>query len=80
MMTTTIRTPFAEKIYSTAFSTFIVWDDAQSQADANGAPVGVWERDGWTTICEDAPETIEPNPEDRGWHMIAVVEPGTDNI
>lgn len=42
---------------------------AQGQADINGAPVGVWKRDGWVTVCED------PEPIENGWQMIALVEP-----
>lgn len=45
---------------------------AQETADANGAPVEIWERDGWLVISED------PEPDDAflgGWRSLAVVVP-----
>lgn len=45
---------------------------AQRQADANGAPVEIWGRDGWLVICED------PEPEgaeESGWRSVALVAP-----
>ncbi len=62
---------FGEHLFS-ADST-LVWDSAQAQADGNGAPVAIWGRDGWLTICED-PEP-DPNPEDQGWRMVALIDP-----
>ena len=53
----------------------LVWTVAQALADANGSPVGIWCRDGWLTICENAPDDIEPNPELSGWRFDAIVEP-----
>ena len=48
---------------------------AQETADANGAPVGVWDRDGWYCVCEVPPDEIEPSPESNGWHIFALVDP-----
>ena len=49
--------------------------DAQARADANGAPVAVWERDGWHHVCEVPPDMIWPSPEVVGWSVLAVVDP-----
>lgn len=48
---------------------------AQMAADANGAPVGVWSRDGWHTACEIDPESLDTAPESLGWTLIAVIDP-----
>ena len=48
---------------------------AVDMADANGAPCGVWVRDGWHTVCEHAPESITPDPCASGWELIAVMDP-----
>lgn len=50
-------------------------DEAQERADANGAPVAVWERDGWHHVCEVPPDMISPPPETLGWSVLAVVDP-----
>lgn len=49
-----------------------IWNMAQDQADANGAPVEIWGRDGWLVISED------PEPEgaeESGWRSVALVAP-----
>lgn len=50
-------------------------DEAATLADRNEAPVGVWERDGWYTVCEHAPESITPDPSLSGWEVVAVLDP-----
>lgn len=50
-------------------------EDAQAHANTNQAPVGVWHRDGWYTVCETPPEMLEPDPETLGWTIHAVVDP-----
>ena len=50
-------------------------DEAAELANANGAPVGVWQRDLWFTVCAEPPELIEPDPEPLGWQLWAVVDP-----
>ena len=53
-----------------------IYQMAQEHADANGAPVAVWTRDGWSVICEE-PEP-EPEPEAEGWEMVAIIDPTDD--
>ena len=48
---------------------------AVEEANTNGAPVGIWSRHGWYTVCEIAPESIVPDPQDFGWQLSAVVDP-----
>lgn len=67
-----VVTPFAEQL--TASSTDAI-SEAQAVSDANGAPVGIWLREGWYTVCEVPPEMIEPDPELAGWILWAVVDP-----
>jgi hypothetical protein len=50
-------------------------DIAQEQADATHDAVGVWERDGWFTVCDISPDLISPDPTSHGWKLWAVVEP-----
>jgi hypothetical protein len=63
---------FADKLHS---DIQIACAEAQIIADQNECPCGVWGRDGWYTACELAPELIDPNPEDAGWSIWAVVDP-----
>ena len=49
-----------------------IWNMAQEQANANGAPVEIWGRDGWMVISEDPePEGAEEN----GWRSVALIAP-----
>ena len=48
---------------------------AQAHADQTDTPCGVWHRDGWYTVCEVAPELLEPDPEWSGWTLWAVRSP-----
>jgi hypothetical protein len=66
-----ITSTFGVELFAASFTG--IWDLAQAQADANGAPVAVWGRDGWLTICED-PEP-DPDPEVFGWRMVALIDP-----
>ena len=50
-------------------------DHAATLSDANGAPVGVWARDGWFTVCEHDPDSLDPSPEHYGWTLHAVLDP-----
>ena len=50
-------------------------EKAAELANANGSPVGVWQRDLWFTCCDIAPDLIEPDPEPLGWQLVAVVDP-----
>lgn len=50
-------------------------DEAEAMADRNGAPCGIWQRDGWYTVCEHAPDSITPDPCASGWELIAVMDP-----
>lgn len=49
--------------------------EASDIATQNGCPCGVWKRDAWFTVCDLAPEMIEPDPELSGWRLWAVVDP-----
>jgi hypothetical protein len=48
---------------------------AQEIADRTGTPCGVWARGGWYTVCDVAPELIEPDPELLGWRLWAIADP-----
>jgi hypothetical protein len=72
-MTDTITNRFGAHLY--AVDSTHVWTIAQEQADANGAPMGIWGRDGWLTICDVPPDEIEPDPTQAGWRLVAVIEP-----
>lgn len=49
---------------------------AQDMADANGAPVRVWTRDGWFVIDERPDDDLpDPTPESQGWAEYAIVDP-----
>lgn len=48
---------------------------AIAQAAHNEAPVGVWARDGWWTVCDVPPDMIAPDPERLGWVLWQVVPP-----
>ena len=50
-------------------------DEAEALANQNGAPCGIWARDGWYTVCEHAPDSITPDPCASGWALIAVMDP-----
>lgn len=68
-------TAFAEnvtEVYAQAIA------DAQALANRNGAPVGIWQRDGWLTVCDVAPAMIVPDPHDAGWLLDCVIEPADD--
>ncbi len=74
-MTTAISTYIV-----TPFATVLHWQrraiqEAQAIANRNQCPCGVWDRDGWFTVCDVAPELIEPDPELSGWRLFAVVDP-----
>lgn len=75
-MTTALQievvTPFADHLTDSESSAIT---EAQATSDRNGAPCGVWKRDGWYTVCEVAPEEITPDPELAGWVLWAVVDP-----
>ena len=72
MLSTVVVTPFA--VHRLA-DLSVAWSDAQMLADLRETPVGIWARDGWFTICEIAPELIEPDPELSGWRLWAVADP-----
>ena len=55
-----------------------VYTVAQEMADANGAPVGIWKRDGWLTIDENPPDEDDER-EAAGWVLTAVVDPSSDD-
>lgn len=65
------------------FNRLMMWsialDHAQAIADANGAPCGVWTRDGWAVVCDTPPDDIEPDPTTLGWSLDAVVDPRDDD-
>ena len=48
---------------------------AQSVADQNGAPVGIWETAYAYYVSEEAPDDLDFRPEDYGYVLMAVVEP-----
>ena len=73
-LSTTLVTPFGHDLTVLEGAAIAA---AQTFADRNGAPCGVWERDGWFTVCEIAPDEIEPNPELFGWVLWAIVNPTT---
>ena len=53
----------------------IAIDEAQDRANVNGAPCVVWDRDGWYTVCDLPPDSIEPDPTLSGWMPYAEVIP-----
>lgn len=67
-----VNVTFGAKLYS-EFN--VAAAHAQALSDSNEAPVGIWERDDWYTVCETAPDEIEPDPELSGWSLHAVVDP-----
>ena len=73
-LSTVVNTPFGRQCTVTERYAIA---EAQSLADDNGAPVGVWARDGWYTVCEVAPDLIEPDPTLTGWVLWAIVDPLT---
>jgi hypothetical protein len=56
-------------------SMHVACDMGQGLADQNGAPVGIWRRDGSHVVCEIDPESITPEPESLGWALVAIVDP-----
>ena len=71
-ISTVVVTPFGNTL--TASDDHAI-TSAQFIADATGSPCGVWMRDGWYTVCDVAPEMIEPDPELAGWRLWAVTDP-----
>jgi hypothetical protein len=71
-LSTVVSTPFGRTL--TTQKRFAI-EEAQVVADMNQCPCGVWERDGWFTVCELAPDEIEPSPEWSGWVLWAIVDP-----
>lgn len=71
-LSTVVVTPFAVELHGSERRAI---DEAAEIADRNECPCGVWKRDGWYTVCEIAPEMIEPDPELAGWQLWAVVDP-----
>ena len=71
-LSTEVVTPFGNSLHGVERHAI---GDAQGIADRNQCPCGVWARHGWFTVCEVAPEMIEPNPELSGWVLWAVVDP-----
>ena len=65
----------------TSFGNVLTFSEAQAIAQAQDVanetetPCGVWARDGWYTVCDVAPELIEPDPELSGWRLWAVCDP-----
>ncbi len=51
--------------------------EASEIATRTQTPCGVWHcpATGWYTVCDIAPELIEPDPERFGWRLWAVVDP-----
>lgn len=48
---------------------------AANTATATDCPCGVWERYGWFTVSEEAPDFIDPDPTESGWRLWAVCDP-----
>ena len=71
-LSTVVHTAFGDSLLA---SEPLAISDAQALSDQNGSLVGIWKRDGWYTVCEVAPELIEPDPELSGWRLWAVVDP-----
>lgn len=71
-LSTFVVTPFAIELHGMESRAI---QEAQEIANRNECPCGVWARDGWYTVCELAPEMIEPDPELFGWRLHAVVDP-----
>ncbi len=74
-LSTFVRTPFADRLFAHEGRAIA---QAQDLSNVNGAPVGIWKRSGWFTVCDVAPEMIEPDPELDGWTLHAVVDPMTE--
>ena len=70
-LSTVVRTAFGTLLYGKQHAYMM----AQEMAQAWGGPVGVWTRGGWYTVCDVAPELIEPQPELSGWVLDGVVDP-----
>jgi hypothetical protein len=46
---------------------------ARAQSLENGAPVAVWHRDGWATICDVPPDVLPIAPARYGWMLGEIV-------
>jgi hypothetical protein len=71
-LSTAVVTPFAQRLST---NERYALDEAQEIADTSGTPCGVWERGGWFTVCELAPEMIEPDPMLAGWALWSIADP-----
>lgn len=71
-LSTVLLTPFGDQLIASGLRAY---QRAQILAHENGAPVGIWQRDGWYTVCEVAPDEVEPSPELSGWRLLSIVEP-----
>lgn len=73
--------PDASEAYDAPFGAAVHYIEARAVADAQdvanrtGSPVGIWARDRCYTVCDVAPELIEPDPALSGWTLHAVVDP-----
>jgi len=48
-------------------------DTAMFRSRENGAPVAVWHRDGWATICDVPPDALPIDPARYGWELGEIV-------
>ena len=71
-LSTVVVTPFGHDLHASESSAIA---EAAKVANVTACPCGVWYRDGWYTVCDVAPEMIEPEPELSGWTLWAVVDP-----
>jgi hypothetical protein len=53
----------------------IATNAAITLADLNGAPVGVWRRDGWYAISDEPPDGPDDDRLRAGWTVHAIVTP-----
>lgn len=61
---------FGRALYARARHARSIAEDASK---ANGAPVGIWARDGWLTVCDSAPDMLPIDPTTLGWSLVEVV-------
>lgn len=56
-----------------AYSDQVIHEIALERSVENGAPVAVWRRDGWATICDVPPDMLPIDPSRYGWTLGEIV-------
>lgn len=56
-----------------AYNDTVIRQIALERSAENGAPVMVWHRDGWATICDVPPDMLPIDPARYGWQRGEIV-------